>query len=159
MFDLGLGRGDSVVRGQINNKEDVRFWTSRASYDYERWGKYAKEEYLLSKRSGGQKVYSIIQGDVPGSSINEDMLCEHTGQMGAEKYLKESYHHRIECSVANSLAALMRNWCLNSAFQPNSYPQRLQEDADGTRINTSNLMSTWRVEMRGGKQYKIGGRL
>ena len=159
MLDLGLGRRDSVVRGQINNKEDVRIWTSRASYDFERWGKYAKEEYLLSKRSGGQKVYSIVQGDVPGSSINEDMLCEHTGQMGAEKYLKESYHHRIECSVANSLAALMRNWCLNSAFQPNSYPQRLQEDADGTRINTSNLMSTWRVEMRGGKQYKIGGRL
>ena len=38
MLDLGLGWGGSMVRGQINSKEDVRLWTSRASYDCERWG-------------------------------------------------------------------------------------------------------------------------
>ena len=46
---------------------------------------------------------------------------------------------------------------MNSTFQPYNYPQRFQEGADGTRINISNLMSTWRVEMRGEMWYKIGG--
>ena len=36
------------------------------------------------------------------------MHHERTGQMRAMKYLGESYYHRIECSVANSLIALMR---------------------------------------------------
>ena len=51
---------------------------------------------------------SVVQGDVLGSSIDKDMHCERMGQMGVGKYLRESYHHRIECFVANSLAVLMR---------------------------------------------------
>ena len=51
---------------------------------------------------------SIVQCDVPGRSIDEDMIFEHTGQMKAGKYLRESCYHRIECSTINSLAALMR---------------------------------------------------
>ena len=57
---------------------------------------------------GGQKVCSVVQCDVLGSSIDEDMLYERTGQMGAEKYLRKSYYHRIECSVVNFLAVLMK---------------------------------------------------
>ena len=34
---------------------------------------------------------------------------------------RESYYHRIKCSAANYLEALMRNWYLNSNFQPYSY--------------------------------------
>ena len=64
----------------------------------------------------------IIQSDIPRSSIDNDMHCERTGQMGAEKYLGESYYHRIKCFVANSLSALMRKWYLNSVFQPYSRP-------------------------------------
>ena len=51
---------------------------------------------------------SVIQSDVPGSSIDKDMHCERTGQMGAKKYLGESYYHRIKCFVTNSMTALMR---------------------------------------------------
>ena len=36
MLGLGLGQGGLVVWGQINSKKEVRFWTSQASYDYER---------------------------------------------------------------------------------------------------------------------------
>ena len=36
------------------------------------------------------------------------MRYEHTGGVEAKKYLKESYYHRIEYSIANSLATLMR---------------------------------------------------
>ena len=64
---------------------------------------------------------SVIQSDIPGSSIDKDIYYERTEQMGVGKYLKESCYHRIECFAANSLAALMRKWYLNSSFQPYSY--------------------------------------
>ena len=51
---------------------------------------------------------SIIQSNIAGSFVDNDMHCERTGQTGAEKYLGESYYHHIKCSVANFLAALMR---------------------------------------------------
>ena len=61
-----------------------------------------------AKRSKGQNVCSIIQNDIPGNFVDNDMYYEHIGQMGAGKYLRENCYHRIECSVANSLAVLMR---------------------------------------------------
>ena len=51
---------------------------------------------------------SVIQSDIPGSSIDKDIYYERTEQMGVGKYLNESCYHRIECFAANSLAALMR---------------------------------------------------
>ena len=54
------------------------------------------------------EVCSVIHSDILGNSINKDMHYERTGQVGVGKYLRESYYHRIECSVANSLAALLR---------------------------------------------------
>ena len=53
-------------------------------------------------------VYSIVQSDLPGNSIDRDMNYERTRGMEAHKYLKESCYHRIECSVTNSLVALMK---------------------------------------------------
>ena len=61
-----------------------------------------------AKRREGQNVCSIIQGDILRSSIDKDMHYEHTKGIGARKYLKESWYHRIECFVANFLAALMK---------------------------------------------------
>ena len=58
-----------------------------------------------AKQGRDQKVQFALQGDVLGVSIDKD--TRH-GSMGAMKYVKESCYHRIKCSVANSLAALMR---------------------------------------------------
>ena len=41
-------------------------------------------------------------------NIDRDVHHKHTGKMGTQKYLRENCYHSIECSVANSLAALMR---------------------------------------------------
>ena len=60
-----------------------------------------------AKRSEDQSVCAIIHGNVPGSSIDKDMHYECTRGMGARKYIRESYYHCIECSVDNSLTALM----------------------------------------------------
>ena len=101
----------------------------------------------LAEQSRGQKVWSAIQSNILGDSIDKDIHHESIGQREGMKYLRESYYHRIECSAPNSLTTLMWKWYLNSNFQPYSYSQRLQEGTDGTGINTSNLVYTWRVEM------------
>ena len=62
----------------------------------------------LAKRSRGQKVCLVIQGNIPRNSIDKDIRYERTRQLGGGKYLRESCYHRIECSTANPLAALMR---------------------------------------------------
>ena len=51
-----------------------------------------------AKRSRGQKVCFVIQSDISGNSIDKAMHYERTGHMGAGKYLRESYYHRIEYS-------------------------------------------------------------
>ena len=53
-------------------------------------------------------VYPIIQSDLSGNFTDRDVNYERTRGMEAQKYLRESYYHRIECFVANPLAALMR---------------------------------------------------
>ena len=68
----------------------------------------SRRSISLTKRSRGQKVCSVIQGDIPGNSIYKDIHYECTRQMEGGKYLRKSYYHRIECSAANSLAVLMR---------------------------------------------------
>ena len=60
-----------------------------------------------AEQSRGLKVWTAIQGNVPGDYIDKDTHYEDTGQMGTMKYLRESCYHYIECSVTNSLTALM----------------------------------------------------
>ena len=61
-----------------------------------------------AKQSKDQEVCFVIQSNIPENSIDKDMYYEGTKQMGAEKYLRESCYHRIQYSVTNSLATLMR---------------------------------------------------
>ena len=61
-------------------------------------------------------MYPNNQGDLPGSSSDRDMPHKCKRRMGTQKYLRESCYHRIECSVANSLAALIKKWSLNNTF-------------------------------------------
>ena len=55
-----------------------------------------------------RKCKLLSRSNVPGDSIDKDIHYKSTGQKKAMKYLRESCCHRIECSVTNSLAALMR---------------------------------------------------
>ena len=61
-----------------------------------------------ARRNEDQNVCPIIQGGVPGGSIDKDIHYDRTKGVGARKYLRESYCHRIKCSAVNSLAALLR---------------------------------------------------
>ena len=79
-------------------------------------GRQSEEEYLLKQAKHWSDIDPNDQSDLPRSSNNRDVRHKRTGKMGTQKYLRESCYHRIECSVANSLAALMRKWPLNSTF-------------------------------------------
>ena len=67
----------------------------------------SRRSISLTKRSRGQKVCSVIQGDIPGNSIYKDIHYKRTRQMGGGKYLRKSYYHCIECFAANPPATLM----------------------------------------------------
>ena len=60
-----------------------------------------------AKESKYQNMCPIIEDDITGSSIDKDVHYERTGGMEVRKYLKKSYYHHIECSITNSLGALM----------------------------------------------------
>ena len=74
-----------------------------------------KRNIPSAKCNKDQEVPPVIQGDVPRGSIDKDMHYEYMGRSGARKYLRKSCCHRIECSVANFLAAFMWRKPLNSA--------------------------------------------
>ena len=73
-----------------------------------------KRSIPLAKRRRGQKICSIVQNDVLGNSIDKNMRCKCTGQMGAKEYLRKSCYHHIECSATKSLAVFMWRRPLNS---------------------------------------------
>ena len=108
----------------------------------------------MAKQSKGQKVWSAIKTNTLEDFIDKDKLQESIRQKEAKKYLGENCYHRIEYSVANSLAALMWRWYLNSDKQPYIYSQRFQEGADGTMIKINNFTYTWKVEMKEIGEYK-----
>ena len=78
-----------------------------------------------AEQGKGQKVWSTIQSNILGDSIDKDTYPESTRQREAMKYLRESCYHRIECSVANSLTTLIRKRYLNSNFQSYSYSPKI----------------------------------
>ena len=53
-------------------------------------------------------------------------------KMGAEKYLRKSCYHRIECSAANSLVAFMWRRSLNSVALVAPTHRVLVRVSDGT---------------------------
>ena len=97
-----------------------------------------------AKKSGDQR------SDHPSKTGQQAIMFGRINiREGWDKRELEICYHHIECSVSNSLAALMWKWYLSSNFQPYSYPQRFQKGANRTSIKKiSNLTYTWRVEMK-----------
>ena len=79
-----------------------------------------------------QDVPPVIHGDGPEGSIDKDTHYERTRRMGARKYLRKSYCHRIECSVANFLIAFMWRKLLNSVALTTPTHKRSKKVTDGT---------------------------
>ena len=71
-------------------------------------GRQSEEEYILKQAKHRSNIDLNDQSDLPGSSNDRDVRHKRTRKMGTQKYLRESCCRSIECSVANSLAALTR---------------------------------------------------
>ena len=71
-------------------------------------GRWIEEEYLLRQAKHRSDIDPNDQSDIPRSFSDRDVRYKRTRRRGIPKYLRESYYHRIECTVANSLAALIR---------------------------------------------------
>ena len=67
----------------------------------------SKEEYLLGLAKRRSGIDPNDQSNLSRNSSDRDVHHKRTRKMGTQKYLRESCYHSIECSVANSLAALM----------------------------------------------------
>ena len=91
-----------------------------------------RRSFSLAKRKKGQKVCSVIQDDAPGSSIDKDMHCKRTGQMGPKKYLRKSCYHHIEYFATNSLAAFTWRIPLNNTALVAPTHKRPVRVSDGT---------------------------
>ena len=134
---LGLSREHSNSRtnewgwiGQVQNL------TSKI-----RMGEWSKEEYLLEQAKHGSNVYPKVQGNLPGSSNDRGVYLKCTRRLGAQKYLRKSCCHSIECSTANFLAAFMWRRPLNNsvlAFPTHKGPKRV---SDGTSIQVVTQMT------------------
>ena len=71
------------------------------------WEGSSRRNASSTKQSKGQKDWSTLKGHTSKSSTDKDKHQGNIGQREAKKYLKESCYHRIECSAANPLVALM----------------------------------------------------
>ena len=68
------------------------------------------------EHSRGPNVWSAIQGNIQGSSIDKDTYHEGTEERITMKYLKESCYHRIECCITNSLAHINEEMIPKQSF-------------------------------------------
>ena len=109
-----------------------------------------------AKQRRGQKVCSVVQNDVPRNSIDKNMYCERTGQMGAKNYLRKNFYHHIECYTANSLAAFMWRTTLNSAVLVTPTHRRPVRASDGTSTQiVAWTIDKWRAKIIQREIYNV----
>ena len=87
-----------------------------------------------AKCNKDQNAPPVIQGDVPGVSINKNMHYERRRRMRARKYLRKGYCHRIKYFTANFLATLMWRRPLNSIVLAAPTHKGSRRVSDGTSI-------------------------
>ena len=97
-----------------------------------RGGGQFDEEYLLGHDKYSSNMYSSYHDDLPGSSSDKDVHHKCIRMMGTQKYLWESYYHRIECTAATFLATFMLRRPLNSAVLAIISHKKPERVSDGT---------------------------
>ena len=109
-----------------------------------------------AKRRRGQKVCSVVENDILRNSINKDMHCERTGQMGAKKYLRKNCYHCIECFTTNSLTAFMWRRPLNSVVLVAPIHRELVGVSDGTSTQVvAWMIDKWRAKIIQREIYNV----
>ena len=106
-----------------------------------RIGGWFEEECFLGQVKHGSNVYPKVQSNLPRNSSDRDVHLKCTKGLEAQKYLRESCYHRIKCSAANFLAALMWKRPLNSA----ALAIPIHREPEGVSDGTSTQVVAWMI--------------
>ena len=119
----------------------------------ERW---SKEEYLLRYDKYSSNMYSNNRGDLLGSSSDKDVHHKRIWMMGTQKYLRESYYHRIECTAATFLVTFMLRRPLNSAVLTTTTHRKPERVSDGTDTQViTQMINKCRIMMPQRELYNV----
>ena len=119
----------------------------------ERW---SEEEYLLKYDKYSSNMYSNNRGDLLGSSSDKDVHHKRIRMMGTQKYLRESYYHRIECTAATFLATFMLRKSLNNAVLATTTHRKPERVSDGTDTQVrAQMINKCRIMMAQREQYNV----
>ena len=72
------------------------------------------------------------ESDLHKGSSDRDVPHEHTRRKGTQKYLKKNCYHRIKCTAATFLAALIWRKPLNSTVLAITTHRKLKRVSDET---------------------------
>ena len=93
---------------------------------------WSEEEYLIGHDKYVLNTCPNDHDDLAGSSSDKDVYHERPRMMGSQKYLRENYYHRIECTATTFLAAFMLRKPLNSVVLATTTHRKLERVSDGT---------------------------
>ena len=76
--------------------------------------------------------------------------------MGTQKYLKENYYHRIECTATTFLAAFMFRRPLNNAVFTTTAHKKPKRVSDGTGTQVrAQMINKCRIKMAQKELYNV----
>ena len=119
-------------------------------------GGWFEEEYLLEHDKYISYTCSNDHDDLLGSSSDKDVYHERPRMMGPHKYLRESCCHRIECTAATFLAALILRRPLNSVAlvtTTHRKPERVSDET-GTQVKDQ-MINKCRIKMIQEEIYNV----
>ena len=115
-----------------------------------------EEEYLLGQAKHRLDKDLNDQSNLRGSSSDKDMYHKRTRMMRIQKYLRESYYHRIKCNVVTFLSAFMWRRPLNSAALATTTYKKPRGVSDGTGIQVRvQMIDKCKIKMARRKLYNV----
>ena len=119
-------------------------------------GGWSEEEYLLRHNNYISNMYSSYHDDLPGSSSDKNVYHKRIRMMGTQKYLRESYYHRIECTATTFLAAFMFRRPLNNAVFTTTTHKKPKRVSDGTGTQVrAQMINKCKIKMAQKKLYNV----
>ena len=101
-------------------------------------------------------MYSNNRGDLLGSSSDKNVHHKRIRMMGTQKYLRENYYHRIECTAATFLATFMLRRSLNNAALATTTHRKPERVSDGTDTQVrAQMINKCRIMMAQREQYNV----
>ena len=87
---------------------------------------------------------------------DRDVPHEYTRRKKIQKYLRESYYHRIKCTTATFLAAFMWRRPLNSAALATTTHRKSEKVSNGTDTQVrAQMINKCRIEMVQRELYNV----